>query len=87
MKQSFMKLIILIIFAVVFIIALIFSVLNFHPVQINLGITSLSLPLAVILTIELFAGIVIGLLVALFQILRLKADFSRLNKQIESKNK
>ncbi|MFW5442964.1 MAG: lipopolysaccharide assembly LapA domain-containing protein [Methylococcaceae bacterium] len=81
-----MKLIILIIFFCVFFIALIFSVLNFHSVQINLGFTSLSLPLTVALTIELFAGIVIGLLAALIQILRLKSDYAQLNKQL-GKNK
>ena len=82
-----MKLIILIIFSVVFFIALIFSVLNFHSVQINLGFTSISLPLTLALTIELFAGIVIGLLAALFQIMRLKSDYARLNKQLKKTNK
>ncbi len=77
-----MKLVILIIFLAIFVIALIFSVLNFHSVQINLGFTSLSLPLTIALTIELFAGIVIGLLAALIQILRLKSDYAQLNKQL-----
>ena len=81
-----MKLIILIIFCCIFFIALIFSVLNFHSVQINLGFISISLPLTVALTIELFAGIVIGLLAALFHIVKLKADYAQLNKQLE-KNK
>lgn len=81
-----MKLIILIIFSVIFLIALIFSLLNFQSVQINLGFSSISLPLAVALTIELFAGIIIGLLVAFFQITRLKSDFAQLNKQLK-KNK
>ena len=78
-----MKLIVLIIFSIVFLIALIFSVLNFHSVQINLGFTSISLPLTIALTIELFAGIVIGLLAALFHIMKLKADYVQLNKQLK----
>jgi len=78
-----MKLIVLIIFILVFFIALIFSVLNFHSVQLNLGFTSISIPLTIALTIELFAGIVIGLLAALFHILKLKADFAKLNKQFK----
>jgi uncharacterized integral membrane protein len=82
-----MKLIILIIFLVIFFIALIFSVLNFHSVQINLGFTSLTLPLTIALTIELFAGIVIGLLAALIQILRLKSDYAQLNKQLGKSSK
>ncbi len=80
-----MKLIILILFLVVFVVALIFSVMNFHLVQINFGFRSISLPLAVALTIKLFAGIAIGLLVAWFQVLKLKADYAKLNKQLKNK--
>lgn len=82
-----MKLIILIIFSVIFFIALIFSVLNFHLVEINLGFTSISLPLTIALTIELFAGIVIGLLAALIQIMKLKSDYAQLNKQLKRTSK
>ncbi len=82
-----MKLVILIIFSVIFFVALIFSVLNFHLVEINLGITSISLPFAVALTIELFVGILIGLLAAFWQIIRLKADYAQLNKKLVKKSK
>jgi uncharacterized integral membrane protein len=82
-----MKIILPIIFTVVFIIALIFSLLNFHSVQINLGFTSLSLPLTVALTIELFAGIIIGLLVAFLRIVKLKSDYAQLNKQLNRSQK
>ena len=82
-----MKLIILIIFSVIFFVALIFQVLNFHLVEINLGFTSISLPLTIALTIELFAGIVIGLLAALIQIMKLKSDYAQLNKQLKRSNK
>lgn len=77
-----MKIILYLIFSVVFIIALIFSLLNFHLVEIKLGFTSLSIPLAVALTIELFAGIIIGLLVAFLKIVKLKSDYAQLNKQL-----
>jgi uncharacterized integral membrane protein len=82
-----MKIILPIIFTVVFIIALIFSLLNFHSVQINLGFTSLSLPLTVALAIELFAGIIIGLLVAFLRIVKLKSDYAQLNKQLNRSQK
>jgi len=78
-----MKIIVLIVFIVIFVVAVIFSVLNFHLVQINLGLTSISLPLTVALTIELIAGIAIGLLAAFLQIMRLKADYARLNKTLK----
>ncbi len=82
-----MKLILIIVFFCVFFIAVVFSVLNFHSVQINLGITSLTLPLTIALTIELFAGIVIGFLAAIIQILKLKSDYAQLNKQLKKANK
>ena len=76
-----MKLLATVIFFVVFTVALIFSVLNFQSVQINFFFTTISLPLALALTIELFAGIVIGLLVAAIQILKLQTQYSKLLKQ------
>ena len=77
-----MKIILLTLFSIIFVLALIFSLLNFHLVQIHLGFFSLSLPLTVALTIELFAGIVIGLLVAFLKILKLKSDYAKLDKQL-----
>ncbi len=82
-----MKIITLILFIGVFLIAVIFSVQNFHSVQIYLGFTSLKLPLTIALTIELIAGIVIGYLVALLQILKLKADYTQLSKKLTNKAK
>ena len=80
-----MKLILIIIFFCIFFVALIFSVLNFHSVQINLGFLSFPLPLTVALTIELFAGIAIGYLAAFIQIMKLKSDYSQLNKQFKKR--
>lgn len=77
-----MKIILIALFSFVFIIALIFSLLNFHLVQINLGFSTLSMPLAVALTIELFAGIAIGMLVSFLKILKLKSDYSQLDKRL-----
>jgi putative membrane protein len=74
-------------FSGVFFIAVIFSVLNFHSVQINLGFTTLNLPLTIALTIELFAGVAIGYLVALLQIVKLKSEYAVLNKQLDIKFK
>ncbi len=78
-----MKIIFIALFSFVFFIALIFSLLNFHSVQINLGFTSLSLPLAVALTAELFVGIGIGMLVSFIKILKLKSDYTQLGKRFK----
>mgnify|MGYP000529984202 CR=1 FL=1 len=77
-----MKIILILLFSVVFIIALIFSLLNFHLVQIHLGFTSLEIPLTVALTIELFAGILIGLLVSFLKIVKMKSDYAQLDKRL-----
>lgn len=78
-----MRLLALIVFFAVFLIALVFSVLNFQSVDINLYFFTISLPLTVALTIELFAGIVIGFLAALIHIVRLKAQYAQLSKKVD----
>ncbi|SHE21045.1 hypothetical protein BPUTEOMOX_2566 [methanotrophic endosymbiont of Bathymodiolus puteoserpentis (Logatchev)] len=69
-------------FLLIAVIALAFSLLNFHLVEINLYITSIKIPLAVALTIELFAGIFIGFLAAFIHILKLKSQYRVLSKKI-----
>ena len=78
-----MKIILVLIFLVIALIALVFSLLNFQPVEINLYFTTISLPLAIALFIELVAGIGIGLLAVFFQIIKLKSQYSKLNKKLD----
>lgn len=78
-----MKLLAIFVFFAVFIVALIFSVLNFQSVEIDLYFFSISLPLTVALTIELFAGIAIGFLAALMHIVKLKAQYAQLSKKLD----
>lgn len=78
-----MKIILVLIFLVITLVALVFSLLNFQPVEINLYFTTISLPLAIALFIELVAGIGIGLLAAFFQIIKLKSQYSKLNKKLD----
>jgi putative membrane protein len=77
-----MKIILILVFLLIALVALVFSLLNFQPVEINLYFTTISLPLAIALTIELFAGIGIGLLAAFFQIIKLKSQYTKLNKKL-----
>ncbi len=76
-----MKILLLIFFTLVFFVALVFSVLNFHSVQINLYFASLSMPLALVLTLELLAGIVIGVLAMYIRIIKLKIQYTKTNKR------
>ena len=82
-----MKIIALLVFSFVFIVALIFSLLNFHSVQINLFFTSLQLPLAFVLTLQLLAGIFIGVMATLFQIIKLRTQYADLNKKLRNAEK
>lgn len=77
-----MRIIVLAFFSLIAVIALIFSLLNFHSVEINLYITSIKMPLALALTIELFVGIFIGFLAAFSHMLKLKSQYKALSKRI-----
>ena len=77
-----MKFIAISIFVVIFMVALVFSVLNFQLVDINLYFLTISLPLTVALTIELFAGILIGYLVAMINIIKLKTKYTQLSRKV-----
>lgn len=82
-----MKLIALICFTIIFMIALIFSVLNFHLVQINLFFTTLQLPLALVLVMQLITGIIIGVLAIFYQMIQLKTQYTDLNKKLSKVEK
>ena len=77
-----MKILAFISFAIIFVIALIFSLRNFQPVEIDLFLFSISLPLAVALTLELFAGVFLGVFATLMQI-----KFKQASKQAKSSKK
>lgn len=61
----------------IFVVALVFSILNFHPVTVHFYLFSLQLPLVVALTLELFAGIAIGISAALFYKLKIQKRQSK----------
>jgi putative membrane protein len=82
-----MKILAVIAFLIITVIALIFSLLNFQSVDINLYFFSVRLPLAIALTLELFAGIGIGMLVVFMQIIKLKSSFTNSKKLNTAKEK
>ena len=79
------RIIAIIFFSVSAFLALGFSLLNFQIVDINLYIVRMQLPLAVALTIELIAGICIGLIVAYIHIVKLKSENRILSNQLNKK--
>ncbi len=77
-----MRVLTTILFLLIFFVALVFSILNFQTVEVDLYFFSISLPLTIALTIELFVGILIGYLVALVNMMKLKAQYSQLSRKL-----
>ena len=79
-----MRILVLAFFALIAVLALIFSLLNFQKVEINLYIMTISMPLALALTIELFVGIFIGFLGAFIHIIKLKSQYKLLDRKVRN---
>jgi putative membrane protein len=79
------KIIAIIFFAVIAVLALGFSVLNFQFVDINIYITTIKLPLAVALTIELVVGIFIGCIAVYIQTVKIRSENKILIRQLNKK--
>ncbi|MGR8933594.1 MAG: LapA family protein [Gammaproteobacteria bacterium] len=82
-----MRVLSLLIFFVVFIVALVFSVLNYHSVEIHLYVTTIKMPLIVALTIDFILGILVGATVVFINIVKLKAQYAKLNKMLDKSEK
>ncbi|MGH8551297.1 MAG: lipopolysaccharide assembly protein LapA domain-containing protein [Methylococcales bacterium] len=75
-------------FGAIFLIALVFSVQNLDPVKVYFyrgagKELAFEMPLALVLTLELLAGVVIGYSVRMVGYLQLKAENSRLKRLLQ----
>jgi lipopolysaccharide assembly protein A len=78
-----MKIFYLIAFFLIFVVALLFSLLNWHPVDIYFYKEfNISVPLVLALTLELLVGIVIGLSVRAMRIMKLKSAHEKLQQKL-----
>lgn len=77
-----MRIIVFAFFLLIAVIAVIFSLRNFQIISIDLYFTTIQMPLALALTIELFAGIFIGFLVAFMHIIKLKSQYKLLDRKV-----
>jgi putative membrane protein len=78
-----MKFVYALLFAVIFFIALLFSLKNLQLVTINLVMGTIQMPLALALTLELLAGILLGLAVRFLYVFRLKTECGKLQARLE----
>jgi uncharacterized integral membrane protein len=75
-----MKILYALFFLLIFVVALVFSFKNVHPVDIDLFIGKLHVPLALALTVELLVGAVLGVVVRLAYVLKLKSEIKALKR-------
>lgn len=71
----------------VLILTLTFTAINVHPVQVNYYVGSQEAPLALILSITLIAGALLGALVMMQPIMRLKLKSSKLRRAVRANEK
>ncbi len=64
-----------------------FSVINAHPVVIHYYLGSAELPLALLVVICLIVGILVGFLLALGWVLRLRMELLRVRRQFKTASK
>lgn len=69
------------------VLGLSFAVLNAEPVSLNYYFGYRDIPLSMIVVLSLAAGVVIGVLVSMGMILRLKQQAGRLRRQLRTAEK
>lgn len=89
MASDMNRILYIFLFGSIFLIALVFSLQNLDPVKVYFyrgGSNELAIerPLALVLTLELLAGVLIGYSVRMVGYLNLKAENTKLKKQIQS---
>lgn len=79
------RLIYLSVFVCIFVVALVFSLLNLDPVRVYFyRSVFIEMPLAAALTLELLVGVGIGYSVRMFRYLKLKSEYAQLERELEA---
>lgn len=78
-----MRIIMLVIYVLLIILGVTFAALNASSVQVNFYVTTMTMPISVLMTIMLGIGILIGFILFIFRYWRLKAECRRMNSQLK----
>ena len=78
-----MRIVISIVYLMFILLGISFAVLNASPVQVNFYITTLKLPISVLMTVMLGIGMLIGLLLFIGRYWRLKSEYRMLKNQLK----
>lgn len=77
-----MRILITIFYLVLILLGVSFAALNASSVQVNFYISTLKMPISVLMTLMLGIGIIIGFFLFLFRYWRLKAEHRKLKNQL-----
>lgn len=78
-----MRILMIVVYVVLILFGVTFAALNASPVQINLYVLSLKMPISVLMVSVLGVGICIGLLLMLFRYWRLKSEYRKIKNQLK----
>lgn len=82
-----MRIVMIIIYLMLILFGVSFAVLNAGSVEINLYFTSIKMPIAVLMTIMLGIGLLMGLLFFVWRYWRLKVDYLKIKNQLKLSEK
>ncbi|MGQ3891392.1 LapA family protein [Legionella sp. CNM-4043-24] len=82
-----MRILMIIFYLVLILAGVSFAALNAGSVQINLYVSTVSMPIAVLMTIMLGIGLLLGLLLFVWRYWRLKVDYMKLKNQLKLSEK
>ncbi len=82
-----MRLIIMLFYLILIILGVSFAALNASSVHVNFYFTTVSMPIAVLMTIMLGVGFLLAFLFFLYRYWRLKVDYLKLKNQLKMTEK
>ena len=78
-----MKMLYWLFFFVIFVIGVVFSINNLQPVAVSFVYFQVdAVPLALVMTLELFAGVLLGLCVGFIRMMRLRRSHAKLQRKL-----
>lgn len=78
-----MRIVMIIFYLILILTGVSFAALNAGSVQINLYVTNVSMPIAVLMTIMLGIGLLMGLFLFVCRYWRLKVDYMKIKNQLK----
>ncbi|KTD63966.1 lipopolysaccharide assembly protein LapA domain-containing protein [Legionella spiritensis] len=81
-KDKYMRLVMILFYLVLILIGVSFAALNASSVKVNFYVTTMSMPISVLMTIMFGIGLLIGFLLFLFRYWRLKVEFNKVKNQL-----